>query len=178
MYQEIIEFWFNEIDSSKWFIKDTEFDRLIIERFSEIHNQAANCELFHWRKTAYGSLAEVIVLDQFSRNMFRDTPRSFAYDTLALALTQSAIEKGFDTELSEEKRPFFYLPFMHSESLVIHAEAERLDSKLSDLASAEFEQKHKVIIERFGRYPHRNKILGRTSTSEEEIFLTNPDSGF
>lgn len=178
MYQEIIEFWFNEIDSSKWFIKDTEFDRLIIDRFSEVHTQAVACELVPWRTTALGSLAEVIVLDQFSRNMFRDTPQSFAYDALALALAQSAIEKGFDTELSEEKRPFFYLPFMHSESLVIHTEAERLYAKLGNPSSAEFEHKHKIIIERFGRYPHRNRILGRASTPEEEVFLTRPDSGF
>ena len=178
MYQEIIEFWFNEIDSSKWFIKDTGFDRLIIDRFSEVHTQAVAGELFPWRTTAPGSLAEIIVLDQFSRNMFRDTPQSFAHDTLALALAQSAIEKGFDTELSEEKRPFFYLPFMHSESLVIHTEAERLYAKLGNPSSAEFEHKHKIIIERFGRYPHRNRILGRASTPEEEVFLTRPDSGF
>lgn len=178
MYQEIIQFWFDEIESSKWFIKDTEFDQMIIRRFSEIHHQAAQSELFSWRETASGSLAEVIILDQFSRNMFRDTPRSFAYDTLALALAQSAIAKGFDREVSQEQRPFFYLPYMHSESLLIHTQAERLYSKLGDPSSAEFEHKHKVIIERFGRYPHRNKILGRTSTAEEEVFLTGPDSGF
>ncbi|BBB27070.1 DUF924 family protein [Amphritea japonica] len=178
MYQEIINFWFSEIDNAQWFIKDVKFDQLIIERFSEIHTQAVACELFPWRKTASGSLAEIIVLDQFSRNMFRDTPQSFAHDTLALALAQSAIEKGFDTELSEEKRPFFYLPFMHSESLMIHTEAERLYAQLGNPSSAEFEHKHKVIIERFGRYPHRNEVLGRISTPEEKIFLTSPDSGF
>ena len=178
MYQEIIEFWFDEIEKSQWWIKNDEFDEMIRKRFLKLHNKAVNCELFPWRKTSLGALAEIIVLDQFSRNMFRDSPQSFAYDSLALALSQSAIACGFDAELSPEKRSFLYMPFMHSESLEIHSVAESLFSKLGVQSTIKFEKRHKAIIEKFGRYPHRNKILGRISTPEEEAFLRLPGSSF
>jgi uncharacterized protein (DUF924 family) len=134
--------------------------------------------LFSWRETSLGRLAEVIILDQFSRNMYRDTPQSFAYDALALALSQSAIAEGYDEELSLEMRSFLYMPFMHSESLAIHEEATKLFARLGVASTIEFEFKHKNIIERFGRYPHRNIILGRVSTAEEEAFLHLPNSNF
>lgn len=178
MYQEIIEFWFEEIDASQWWIKDEGFDETIRRRFLDVHRKAIHCELFLWRKTSLGALAEIIVLDQFSRNMFRDNPQSFAYDSIALALSQSAISRGSDSELSKEKRSFLYMPFMHSESLEIHSVAEALFSKLGVPSSIEYEKKHKAIIEKFGRYPHRNKILGRVSTPEEEAFLSLPGSSF
>jgi uncharacterized protein (DUF924 family) len=108
MHQNIIDFWFKEIDQSQWWVKDHAFDTLIIERLSNIHNQAINCELFSWRETSLGRLAEVIILDQFSRNMYRDTPRSFAYDALTLGLSHSAIAGGHDDELSTEMRSFIY----------------------------------------------------------------------
>jgi uncharacterized protein (DUF924 family) len=178
MYQEIIEFWFNETDRSKWFKKDPEFDELIRTRFLAVHAQAIRCELFPWRATALGTLAEFIVLDQFSRYMFRDKPESFAYDSIALVLAQSAISRGFDVQLPSEKRTFLYMPFMHSESLPIHEEAVKLFTELGAKINLDYEMRHKAIIERFGRYPHRNSILGRISTPEEVEFLSGPGSSF
>ncbi len=178
MYEEIIHFWFQEIDKSQRWIKNAEFDALIKRKFIDIHHQAINCELFSWRKTSLGMLAEIIVLDQFSRNMYRDTPRSFAYDSLALAFAQSAVLNGHDRELTVEQRSFLYMPYMHSESPVIHIEAEALFTNLGLQHTLNFEKKHKAIIDRFGRYPHRNKILGRSSSLEELAFLSLPDSSF
>lgn len=178
MYQEIIDFWFDEINKSKWWTKDDEFDEHIRSRFSNIHSRAVKGELFQWRTTSLGMLAEIIVLDQFSRNMYRNTPKSFAYDLTALTLAQSAIAGGYDLQLDKEKRSFMYLPFMHSESLEIHDQAVVLFSKLGNESTLQFEYKHKEIIEKYGRYPHRNKILGRVSTPEETEFLKQPNSGF
>jgi len=172
MHQEIIEFWFEETDKSKWFTTDEIFDESIRSRFGSIHNKASTCELSSWRSSALGSLAEVIILDQFSRNMFRDSSESFAYDSLALALAQSAISKGFDFGLTPAQRSFMYMPYMHSESLIIHEEATRLFKNLGIEANLDFELKHRTIIEQFGRYPHRNRLLGRISTPEELDFLT------
>ena len=178
MYQEIISFWFEEIETSQWWVKDAAFDQLISDRFSGLHLQAINCELFSWRTTSLGALAEVIVLDQFSRNMFRDTPQSFAYDSLALALAQSAIAKGQDVELASRMRSFLYTPFMHSESPKIHVEAEGIFASLGIQSTIDFEKKHRDIIDKYGRYPHRNRILNRISTPEEAAFLMLPGSGF
>ncbi|MBL4671103.1 MAG: DUF924 domain-containing protein [Arenicella sp.] len=178
MHNEIIEFWFIEIDKVQRFKKDERFDELIRSRFSEIHTQASKCELFSWRSTALGCLAEVIVLDQFSRNMYRGKAESFVHDSLALSLAQSAISKGLDLELTSEQKSFLYMPFMHSESLIIHGQAMTLFTNLGIESNLNFEIKHKSIIERFGRYPHRNKILGRASSSEENSFLLQPGSGF
>ena len=178
MYQNIIEFWFEEIEKFQWWKKDETFDALIKSRFLDIHNKATKCELFSWRKSSLGMLAEVIVLDQFSRNMFRNEPESFAYDSIALALAQSAIAGEHDLVLNAEQRSFLYMPFMHSESLLIHEEAVRLFTRLGVSSSLEYENKHKEIIHKFGRYPHRNKILGRMSTPEEVDFLTLPGSSF
>ncbi|MER2492080.1 DUF924 family protein [Catenovulum sediminis] len=178
MYQEIIEFWFSEIDKSKWFTKDPEFDQLIYARFAGIHQQAVQCELYGWRCEALGCLAEIIILDQFSRNMYRDSAQSFAYDSLALALAQSAIAAGKDSALTVEQRSFLYMPFMHSESLAIHQVAVDLYQKLGAARNLEFELKHQKIIEKFGRYPHRNEILGRQSTAQEIEFLNQPGSRF
>ena len=178
MYQKILDFWFEEIQPTQWWSKDDQFDQTIIDRFSGIHAKAAQCELYNWRKTPEGRLAEIIVLDQFSRNIYRDTPLSFTNDALALSLSQEAIRLGADKDVSELKRPFFYLPFMHSESRVIHEVAVDLYTALGNEANLAFELKHKTIIDRFGRYPHRNKILGRVSSSEEEMFLAGPESSF
>jgi uncharacterized protein (DUF924 family) len=127
---------------------------------------------------AEGRLAEIIVLDQFSRNMFRDTPAAFAQDALALVLAQEAVFSGADKLLSETQCSFLYMPFMHSESLVIHELAVELFSKPGLEGNLDFEMRHKVIIEKFGRYPHRNNILQRESTEEEMEFLKLPGSGF
>jgi uncharacterized protein (DUF924 family) len=178
MYQEILKFWFEEIDPSQWWKKDDAFDRLIRARFSAIHAQATRCELYDWRADARGRLAEIIVLDQFSRNMFRGSPLSFASDPLALALAQEAVAVKADLALSPTERSFVYLPFMHSESLKIHAVAMDLYQRNGIQSNLDFEIRHKQIIERFGRYPHRNGILGRSSTDEELEFLQQPGSGF
>lgn len=178
MYQSVIDFWFSELEAKQWWQKDAALDAAIKHRFEALHAQAKACELFEWRSTALGSLAEIIVLDQFSRNIFRDKPESFASDPLALALAQTAITKGFDLELPETQRSFLYMPFMHSESKQIHEQALVLFTALGNDNNLKFEQQHKAIIDRFGRYPHRNEILGRNSSQEELSFLQQPNSSF
>ncbi|MFZ1873067.1 MAG: DUF924 family protein [Chania sp.] len=178
MHRQILDFWFTEIDPVMWFNKDDDFDRLLHNRFGQVWQAAAQGELAHWRATIEGRLAEIIVLDQFSRNLFRDTPRAFSCDGMALVLAQEAIASGLCQQLSIEQRGFLYLPFMHSESAQIHQQALVLYSELNHRDQLEYELRHKAIIERFGRYPHRNAILGRESTPEEREFLLQPGSGF
>ncbi|NMG30850.1 DUF924 family protein [Aromatoleum evansii] len=178
MYEKILEFWFDEIFPAQWWKKDAAFDRMVAERFGAIHAQAARCELYAWRATPTGRLAEVIVLDQFSRNMFRDSPAAFVCDALALALAQEAIAAGAEQALRPVERSFLYMPFMHSESRKIHEMAVQLFERNGIADNLDFELRHKAIIERFGRYPHRNAILGRESTPEEVEFLTQPGSRF
>jgi len=178
MHQQVINFWFEEIQPGQWWKKDEAFDALLVERFSDVHTRASRCELFEWRKQPLGRLAEIIVLDQFSRNMFRDTPRAFSTDAMSLTLSQEAIACGADQELTPVQRGFMYMPFMHSESLQIHEIAVGLFRKNGNQNNLDFEISHKKIIERFGRYPHRNQILGRQSTAEEIEFLAQPGSGF
>ena len=178
MYHQIIKFWFEETKPEQWWKKDLGFDALLLDRFSEMHTRASHCELFEWRKRPEGRLAEIIILDQFSRNMFRDTSKAFATDAMALTLSQEAISCGADMELTPLQRSFLYMPFMHSELLQIHEVAVRLFRKNGIQSNLDFELRHKRIIEKFGRYPHRNEILGRQSTAEEIEFLTRPGSGF
>ena len=178
MYEQVLTFWFDEIGASKWWTKDDEFDLLISQRFSSLHERATRCELFSWRKNAKGRLAEIIILDQFSRNMFRNSPRSFANDSLALALSQEAILVKADKELTPVEKSFLYMPFMHSESLEIHEIAIRLYKENGIQSNLDFEIEHKHVIDTFGRYPHRNLILGRESTLEEKKFLSQGGSKF
>jgi|SRR5690554_3526765 len=177
-HQTILDFWFAEIEPEQWWTKDLDFDALLVQRFSDIHAAAVRCELFSWRATPQGRLAEVIVLDQFSRNMFRDRAASFAADPLALALAQEAVASGDDQALTTEQRGFLYMPYMHSESLLIHKQAVPLFEANGVAQTLDYEWQHKRIIERFGRYPHRNDILGRESTAEEIEFLKQPGSSF
>lgn len=176
--EKVLDFWFEELTPKQWFTKDLALDEQIAERFGELHRQATQAELQAWRKSATGSLAEIIVLDQFSRNIYRDSPRAFAYDGMALVLAQEAIAKGFDTELELDRRAFMYMPFMHSESLTIHQAALRYFATPGLEKNLEFEKRHLKILERFKRYPHRNAILGRKSTAEELAFLKEPNSSF
>jgi uncharacterized protein (DUF924 family) len=178
MHKPILQFWFHEILPAQWWKVDPAFDALIRERFSAVHAQAARAELYPWRAESQGRLAEIIVLDQFSRNMFRGTARAFATDVLALALAQEAVAAGADVTLSPEQRAFLYMPYMHSESKAIHVEAERLFRERGLPNNHNFELRHKAIIDRFGRYPHRNAALGRETTVEEAIFLTEQGSSF
>ena len=175
---EILKFWFQEIDRSLWFKKDADFDRLLAERFGTLHTQASHGELSGWRESSHGRLAEIIVLDQFSRNLFRDSPKAFAQDGMALVLAQEAVRCGADAQLSAQERVFLYMPYMHSESLAIHETAVQLFTRNGIAGNLDFELKHKAIIERFGRYPHRNAILGRASTADEIAYLEQPGSGF
>ncbi|PKG53055.1 DUF924 family protein [Halomonas sp. MES3-P3E] len=174
--QAVLDFWFEELTPAQWFKKDLEMDRKIQARFGELHAQAARCECYPWRKTAEGRLAEIIVLDQFSRNIFRDDARAFATDALALA--QEAVAAGADAELTPQQRAFLYMPYMHSESAAIHALAMKLFDQPGLENNLDFEVRHKAIIDRFGRYPHRNALLGRASTDEELAFLKQPGSSF
>ena len=178
MYQPVLHFWFEEISPAQWWKVDVELDRLIVERFSELHGRATRLELFEWRAEPRGRLAEIIVLDQFSRNMHRGDARSYANDTLALALAQEAVAAKADRTLPPEERVFMYMPYMHSESRVIHQVAERLFNECGPKSNYDFELRHKVIIDRFSRYPHRNAVLGRQSTEEELAFLAQPGSSF
>lgn len=175
-YREVIKFWFEEVKPEQYWIKDENFDNLIRSKFGKLHELATQDELRSWRDQPESSLAEIIILDQFSRNIYRNDKRSFAYDDFALKLSMEAIDKGFDDQIAKDRLLFLYLPFMHSESRAVHEKAVEL-FKSRDL-DLEYEYKHKAIIDRFGRYPHRNEILGRESTKEELEFLQEPGSSF
>jgi uncharacterized protein (DUF924 family) len=183
---DVLDFWFNELSPSQHWAKDASLDRNIKQRFSDLVAQASKNELHPWRgnsecdplQNALGRLAEIILLDQFSRNIFRDTPESFSNDTLALCLAQEAVELGCLERLTPQQQPFLIMPYMHSESPLIHKQAEALFRELGNENSLNFELKHKAIIDTFGRYPHRNKILGRASTQAEKDFLQQPGSSF
>lgn len=174
----VLHFWFDELDRADWWKKSPVLDRRIGDRFGPTLAAAARCELYAWRVTPPGRLAEVIVLDQFSRNIHRETASAFANDALALALAQEAVALGCDRRLPVERRTFLYLPYMHSESALIHEEALRLFDTPGLEYNLDFERRHKAIIDRFGRYPHRNAVLGRDSTPEELAFLQQPGSTF
>lgn len=176
--EQVLTFWFDETQPAQWWKKDPAFDQVIAQRFGELHRQACQCELYSWRASAEGRLAEIIVLDQFSRNIHRDTAAAFASDALALALAQEAVAAGADQALSAVQRSFLYMPYMHSESLLIHDLAVELFRANGIQNNLDFEIKHRDIIARFGRYPHRNGILGRDSTEDELTFLKQPGSSF
>jgi uncharacterized protein (DUF924 family) len=178
MHDEVLKFWFGDINPKMWWATDAAFDELLRTRFLPLLESAAQCELYEWRKEPKGRLAEIIVLDQFSRNIFRNTPAAFAQDPLALALAQEAVNAGVLSFLSPKERAFLLSPYMHSESRKIHVVAEALYRQFAPAENLDFELRHKAIIDRFGRYPHRNRILGRASTEEEIEFLKQPGSRF
>lgn len=178
LQQQVLDFWFKELESKDWFVSNPKVDQQIETRFGALLQHAAQAELFSWRSTAQGRLAEIIVLDQFSRNVYRNTPQAFSQDVLALALAQEAVRIGADEQLSIVERSFLYMPYMHSESELIHQQAVVLFNQPGLENNYDFELKHKAIIDRFGRYPHRNAILNRTSTQEEIDFLAQPGSSF
>lgn len=176
--EAVVDFWFKEISPKQWWAKSDEFDRQVAARFGAIHAAAARCELFLWRESPRGRLAEILVLDQFSRNIYRDDPRAFACDALALGLAQVAVALDAHHQLESAERAFLFMPYMHSESPLIHAVAVSLFSQPGMETNLDFELRHKAIIDRFGRYPHRNAILGRPSSPEEIAFLATPGSSF
>lgn len=176
--QDVFNFWFKEISASARFKKDENFDNEILRRFLEVYRDVVAGKTAGWRITAEGRLSEIIVLDQFSRNMFRDKPEAFAADDLALQLAQTAVNSKIDQELPLEQRVFLYMPYMHSEDAHVHEQALKLFSQKGLEDALKYEILHKNIIDRFGRYPHRNKILGRISTAEEIEFMKGPNSSF
>lgn len=182
--QHILTFWFEEISANQHWIKDAAFDRQIEQRFTDVLSAAQCGELWQWRTNddgsacALGRLAEIIVLDQFPRNIYRDTGKSFSCDAQALTLSQEAVAHNCLLQLSAAQQAFLIMPYMHSESAVVHKQAVALFESIGDADKLRFELRHKEIIDRFGRYPHRNKILQRTSSADEIEFLQQPGSGF
>ena len=174
----ILSFWFNELSPQQHFAKDAALDAAIRTRFGATLEAAARGELAPWRASAAGRLAEIIVLDQFSRNVYRDTPRAFAQDALALSLAQELVALKQDRNLPLAQRRFAYMPYMHSESALVHTQAVALFSQPGLEDNLRYELQHQAIIDRFGRYPHRNAILGRSSSTEELAFLSEPGSSF
>ena len=177
-YEKILQFWFHDTEPKLWWKKDLQFDQLVKDGFQETLEQAIRGELSAWRDYPLGRLAEIIVLDQFSRNIYRDSAQAFSQDAQALSLAQEAVRMKADKELSAKQNAFLYMPYMHSELPEIHEQAVRLYSAVGLEGNLDFEMKHKAIIDRFGRYPHRNEVLGRQSTAEEIEFLQRPGSSF
>jgi uncharacterized protein (DUF924 family) len=178
MRDEVLTFWLEDTDPKAWWVADPAFDEKVRQRFAPLLASAAQGELYEWRTDPEGRLAEIIVLDQFSRNIHRGTPAAFAQDAMALVLAQEAIARGDHEQLEKTRRALMLLPYMHSESRAIHIQAEQLYRDHAPASNYDFELRHKVIIDRFGRYPHRNSVLGRQSTAEEIEFLKQPGSSF
>ena len=176
--QDVLQFWFEELRSDQHFAKDAALDAEIAARFSDTLQAAARGELANWRATPGGRLAEIIVLDQFSRNIHRDRAEAYACDPLALGLAQELVSGAYDAELPIAQRAFAYMPLMHSESLAIHAQAQMLFDQPGLESNLRAERRHQEVLQRFGRYPQRNAALGRVSTPEEAAFLAQPGTGF
>ena len=175
--QTVLDFWFG-LKPAQWFKKDNKFDGEIRSRFYDTWQQAAAGELSDWRLTTDGRLAEIIVLDQFSRNLFRDRAQAFLQDGMALVLSQEALRHCDYLELPQDHAKFLIMPFMHSESKAIQAQSVKLFKALGEKNSLDYAEQHKAIIDQFGRYPHRNKALGRDTTKAEQEFLKQPGSSF
>ncbi|AHY46291.1 hypothetical protein RradSPS_1008 [Rubrobacter radiotolerans] len=184
---EVLDFWFGERDAEgygefreEWFKKDDAFDREVRRRFADLHAEAASGELDEWSREPESCLALILVLDQFSRNMFRGDPRSFATDDKALDLAKYAVSEGHDRALPPFQRTFIYMPYMHSENLEDQESCIRLFESLGEgfENNTRYAVAHRDIIARFGRFPHRNEVLGRETTPEEAEFLKQPGSSF
>ena len=176
--QEILDFWFSEITPAQWYKSDPTVDASIRRRFEGTYRQLHQAVPSEWQETPHAVLAAIIVLDQFPRNMFRGTPQAFAADDKALSLATQAIDKGLDHNLSSVEKQFLYMPFQHAENRSVQARSLKLFATVGDSNVLNFAKRHSDIIERFGRFPHRNAILGRKSTPEESEFLKQPGSSF
>jgi uncharacterized protein (DUF924 family) len=188
--QAVLDFWFGAADDpqhllprKQWFVKNEAFDALIRDRFGAVIEAAIGGEFAHWADTPTGAVAQIVLLDQFSRNAWRGNPRAFAGDARALAAAQALVADGHDRTLPGVQRQFVYLPFEHAEDLAMQSESVRLFAQLERDEPAVGElliwaQRHHDVIERFGRFPHRNAALGRASTPEEIAFLQQPGSSF
>ncbi|WOJ93376.1 DUF924 family protein [Congregibacter variabilis] len=168
---DILQFWFEEAGPRRWFKKSEAFDAVCKEQFLPTLVAASKGECWEWRKTPEGRCAEIIVLDQFSRNIFREDARSYAQDGMALALAQEAVASGDDQGMNDDQRYFTYMPYMHSESLAVHEQGMQIFETLGNTEALRYEKAHRDVIQRFGRYPSRNAVLGRHSTSEELEYL-------
>jgi uncharacterized protein (DUF924 family) len=169
----VIAFW-RDAGPERWFEKDTAFDEQIRERFLALHEAAAVGALRAWETNADGALALLLLLDQFPRNIFRGDARAFATDPLARAVAAGALVRGFDAQVAPDMRAFFYLPFEHSEDMTDQNRALMLYKAAGDADNLKWAELHADVIRRFGRFPHRNAMLGRVTTAEEQAFL---DSG-
>jgi len=169
--EDILRFWFKEAGPRRWFKRSDSFDALCRHRFLSTFEGACHGECWRWRDSPAGRCAEIIVLDQFSRNLFRGSARAFAQDGMALVLAQEAVRSGADRKMNRDQRYFAYMPYMHAESLAVHGEALRLFTDLGNAEALRYEHAHRDVIERFGRYPARNVALGRKSTPEEVAYL-------
>jgi uncharacterized protein (DUF924 family) len=197
MSEDVLTFWFGTLDANgcadashaeRWWKKNLAFDDELRQRFGPLHEAVANGDHDDWLKAPRGRLAYVIVLDQFSRNMFRDSPRMYAYDDLALAAARNGVVADADKELRHDERIFLYMPFQHSEDLADQELAVALFERMTEGLTGEalkraqdnagYAKRHRDIVKRFGRFPHRNRILGRATTQEEAQFLTEPNSSF
>jgi uncharacterized protein (DUF924 family) len=167
----ILRFWFEELGPQEWFGKDRELDERIRHRFLETYEQLRSGLPGGATQTARGSLAAIIVLDQFPRNMFRNSPQSFATDAQALSIAQQAIAQSLDQQLDNLQRVFLYMPFQHSEDRAVQARSVELFTELGEAQNLDYAKRHKAVIDRFGRFAHRNVMLGRVSSAEEREFL-------
>jgi uncharacterized protein (DUF924 family) len=186
---DILNFWFGNPTQPEygkpqkfWFNKQTEFDNELRTRFQQDYEQAATGHLENWKDNPESCLALILLLDQFPRNMFRGTPKAFATDNQAVATAETAVKNGYDQQLLTVQRWFIYLPFEHSENIHHQEKAVNLFQQLSNntesQSTIEYAIKHLEVIQRFGRFPHRNEILGRISTTEEQEFLKQPGTSF
>jgi uncharacterized protein (DUF924 family) len=171
---DVLSFWFSDQSRPKWFAEESSFDAVVSACYGAVLQAAKRGELFQWRETIRGRLAEIIVLDQFSRNIHRGTAAAFESDAQALVLAQEAVRDETRLELTPDEKAFLYMPFMHSESPVIHEEGLKLFSEVGLESHLAYEQEHRRLIRRFGRFPHRNAILGRACSAEEDLYLA-PD---
>jgi len=175
---DVLKFWFDDHGSADWFGAKPEFDAAIAAQFTETYETLLRGEGWSWRTTALGRLAEIIVLDQFSRQLFRGRPEAFAADGKALALAQEAVSGGHHHFLPPDRRMFLLMPFEHAESVAMQHESVRLFTALGDADLLKFAQQHAEVIERFGRFPRRNAALGRVSTPEEELYIVSTQGSF
>ena len=176
--EQILQFWFEEITPKDWFTKNPDFDEQLKQRFGDLVEDAIGARLDSWAKTKEGRLALILLLDQMTRNIYRDTPKAFAGDEMALALSLRAVHDGYLEDSTIEECQFFLMPMMHAEDLDIQNKSIPLFEKYTHKDVAKFAHKHKDIVARFGHFPHRNAILGRPSTEEEIRFLKEPGSSF
>lgn len=177
---EVLKFWFEECEPTDWF-KGAHLDELICKRFGDLVRSARKGQYDEWGESANGangSLALIILLDQFTRNIFRDSAEAFVADCKAREIARAAVDRGYDRNMTVDQRTFMYLPFEHSEDIVDQIYAVELFTEMGNERYLSYAVAHRKIIDRFGRFPHRNAVLGRANTPEEEEYLSDPDAGF